>query len=153
MKEGRKRIWVDPFQSKLFLRVVAYWAVYQFTLWNILFTWRLLERGEGRFLAEYWQFFFDFYPMLLCFLLLVPFFAWDSVRFSHRLVGPIVRFRRSMQAIASGEPVQPIKLREGDYLIDLQDDFNAMLASLQQRALVPTAGEPSTSDSRSGVLA
>lgn len=155
MKEARSRIWIDPYQSKLFFRVIGYWAVYQFTLWNFLFVWRLLEQGEGNFLVEYWNFFLDFYPMLICFALVVPFFAWDAVKFSHRLVGPVVRFRRCMQAIAVGEPVSPIQLREGDYLVELQDDFNAMLAALQQRGTIPAAHEPAATpvgDSRSGVL-
>jgi hypothetical protein len=152
MREERKRIWIDPFQSKLFLRVVAYWLFYQFSLWNFLFAWRLLQEGEGNLLEQYWYFCLDYYPMLFCFVALVPLFAWDAVRFSHRLVGPLVRFRKTMQAMAAGEPVKPIKLREGDYLTDLQDDFNAMLAALEQRGLVrETRAEP-IRDSRSGVI-
>jgi hypothetical protein len=152
MKDERSRIWVHRFQSKLLLRVVAYWFLYQFSLWNCLFTWRLLAEGKGNLLEQYGRFCLDYYPMLLCFLVLVPFFAWDAVRFSHRLVGPIVRFRRAMQAIAAGQPVQPIRLREGDYLVELQQDFNVMLAALEQRGLMPTAGEAAAADNRSGTL-
>jgi hypothetical protein len=58
--------------------------------------------------------------------------AWDSIRFSHRLVGPLVRFRQTIQAIAAGEAVRPIRLRDGDYLEDMRDDFNNMLERLQK---------------------
>ena len=61
--------------------------------------------------------------------------AWDAVRFTHRLVGPLWRFRRTMMCIARGELVQPIKLRKGDYLGEFQADFNAMLESLQKRGV------------------
>ena len=40
-------------------------------------------------------------PTLLLFVVLVPFLAWDAVRFAHRLVGPLVRFSRAME-IAGG---------------------------------------------------
>ncbi|HXG10718.1 MAG TPA: hypothetical protein VNK04_13255 [Gemmataceae bacterium] len=152
MREERSRIWVDPFQSKLFLRVVGYWLIYQFSLWNCLFAWRLLAEGQGNLLEQYGRFCLEFYPMLLCFLVLVPFFAWDAVRFSHRLVGPISRFRQAMQDIAAGQPVRPIQLRQGDYLSDLQDDFNAMLAALRQRGLVTTADDAAGDDARTAVL-
>jgi nitrogen fixation/metabolism regulation signal transduction histidine kinase len=66
---------------------------------------------------------------------LVPVLAWDTIRMSHRLVGPLVRFRKTMEAIADGEPVRPIKLRDGDYLTDLRDEFNRMLESLQKRGV------------------
>jgi hypothetical protein len=138
MKEARKQVWVDPFQSKLFWRMVGYGVVYQFTLWNFLFAWRLLEEGKGNLLEQYGRFCIEFSPMLLCFVVLVPFIAWDAVRFAHRLVGPLIRFRKTMKAVTAGEPVRPIRLRQGDYLVEFQDDFNAMLSALQQRGLVPT---------------
>ena len=74
-------------------------------------------------------------PVIVCILILVPVMAWDAIRFTHRLVGPMVRFRATMQAIARGEPVRPIKLRDGDYLDDLRDDFNKMLEELQKRGV------------------
>ena len=73
--------------------------------------------------------------------------AWDAIRFSHRLVGPLVRFRRTMQEVTRGEPVRPIKLREGDHLLDLRDDFNEMLDSLQRRGLpVLKPNDPATDE-------
>jgi nitrogen fixation/metabolism regulation signal transduction histidine kinase len=77
----------------------------------------------------------DYLPVGVCLLLLVPVIAWDAIRFTHRLVGPMVRFRNTMQTIAEGETVRPIRLREGDYLTDLRDDFNHMLESLQRRGV------------------
>ena len=38
-----------------------------------------------------------------------------------------------MCEVAEGTPVRPIKLRKGDFLIDLKDDLNAMLEALQRR--------------------
>lgn len=144
MKESRSRLWVDPYQSKLFLRVVLYWIFYQFTLWNFLFAWRLMEEGKPDLWNQYRQFCLDYYPILLCFLLLVPVFAWDAVKFSHRLVGPLQRFRKTMRDAAVGKPVRHVKMREGDYLIELQNDFNALLTALSRRGAV-TLEEPNPS--------
>ena len=72
-------------------------------------------------------------PDLFCFALVVPFFAWDAMRLTHRVVGPLNRFRRAMREIAAGESVRLVRLREGDELDDMQRDFNAMLDQLQKR--------------------
>ena len=86
-----------------------------------------------------WQQFLDTVrsnlPVFICLLVLVPVMAWDTIRFSHRLVGPLVRFRKTLQDMAKGEAVRPIKLREGDYLIEMRDDFNKMLEELQKRGV------------------
>jgi hypothetical protein len=133
MREDRKKVWIDGFQTRLFFRIAAYWLIYQVALLNILFVWRLLQEGPGNPLEQYGRFFLDFYPALICFVLVVPILAWDAVRFSHRLIGPLYRFRKTMQTIANGEPVRPIKLREGDFMLDMRDDFNRMLEELQRQ--------------------
>jgi nitrogen fixation/metabolism regulation signal transduction histidine kinase len=75
--------------------------------------------------------------------------AWDTIRFSHRLVGPLVRFRRTLQDMANGEAVRPNKLREGDYLEELRDDFNKMLEHLQKQGVpVIKPTDPASEDSR-----
>src|SRR5690606_19256934 len=87
---------------------------------------------------------YDFWPTLLCFVIVVPVLCWDAVRFSHRLVGPIFRFRKTIHALANGEPVRPIKLRNGDFLTEMKDDMNLLLEHLQQQgipALKPAPGE------------
>jgi hypothetical protein len=133
MREKRVCVWIDGFQSKLFFRILCYSLIYQVTLWNFLFVWRLLEEGPGNPIEQARGFFLSNYPMLICCLVIVPFFAWDAVRFSHRLVGPIYRFRKTIQSVTAGEKVRPIKLRDGDYLTEMRDDLNAMMGSLQAR--------------------
>jgi len=64
-----------------------------------------------------------------------------SLFVSHRFAGPIYRFERSAQVIASGDLTHRVSLRTGDDLMELQDELNAMVSSLQRlvqkdRALV-----------------
>lgn len=130
MVEQRRRTLVDKFQRKLAVRMFAYWFLYQFTLFNLLFCWRLLSEGPGDLLQQYGRFFLEYWPVLFGFLAIVPVLIWDAVKFSHRVSGPLVRFRRVCRDIANGQPTQLIQLRPADELLDLQTDFNAMLEQL-----------------------
>lgn len=152
MRNDRKKVWIDVFQTRLFFRIVIYWCAFFFALWNLMFCWRLLQEGPGNPFEQYGRFFLDFYPVLILFLLLLPIIAWDAIKLAHRLVGPLVRFRRSIQGLAAGEPVPLIKLRDGDFLTELRDDFNAMLETLQRQgiaAIKPAAPPESINERRS----
>ncbi len=133
MRDRRFRLLVNPFQYKLVKRVFLYWLIYQLSLWNFLFFWRLIAEGRGNPWEQYVRFFRDFYPMLFCFALVVPFFALDALRLSHRVVGPMNRFRSAMRQITAAQPVRRVRLRNGDELDDMLHDFNAMLEALQRR--------------------
>jgi hypothetical protein len=152
MREDRKKVWIDHVQTKLFYRIVVYWTIYQLSLINLVFVWRLVTEGAGNPLEQYGRLLIDFLPMLVGCVVLLPFLAWDAVKFGHRVTGPIYRFRKSLQALADGEAVRPIRLREGDLLTETRDDFNRMLETLQRRgypALLPNDPKASESSARS----
>jgi hypothetical protein len=128
--ERRKLKIVDRFQRKLAKRMIAYWLIYQLTLFNFLFCWRLLSEGSGNLVEQYGRFLAEYWPIFICFLIVVPAMAWDAMRFCHRVAGPIVRFRQVARDVAAGKPVRRVRLRDGDELLELQDDFNAMLDRL-----------------------
>lgn len=54
-----------------------------------------------------------------------------SLYVSHRFAGPIHRFEKSAQVVAQGDLTHRVSLRTGDELLELQEEFNGMLASLQ----------------------
>jgi hypothetical protein len=70
--------------------------------------------------------------LLVVFVLLLPYFIYDSLKTTNRFSGPVYRLRRTMQAIASGARFQPLQLRQGDYWHDLAADFNHMVERLQE---------------------
>jgi hypothetical protein len=133
LNETRKRVWVDPFQTKLTCRVGVYWLIYTLTLFNFLFAWRLIKEGPGDLLEQLGETAYDNIPLFLAFLFVAPWIAIDAVKFANRLVGPIYRFRKTMQSVTADEKVQPIRLRKDDFLLEMQDDFNAMLDAVEQR--------------------
>ena len=60
MTEGRKKVWIHEFQTKLLIRIGLYWLIFLVTLMNLLFVWRLLTEGPGNPLEQYGQFLVDY---------------------------------------------------------------------------------------------
>ena len=139
MFKRRRLKLVERFQSKVVVRMVAYLFIYQLTLYNLMFCWRLMEHGGGTVSEQFGLFFQEFWPTAICFVVLVPAFCWDSVKFLHRVAGPVYRFKQTAKDIAAERPVRYVQLREGDELLELQDDFNAMLDTLVKRGAVTLA--------------
>jgi hypothetical protein len=136
MKEHRKRIWIDPFQTGLLLRIAVYLLVYQLVVWAFFAFCEKINHDLASIGVE-WPFLTSsVVRMVLALVILVPPLVLDSVRFAHRLVGPLYRFRKAIQAVAAGQPVALVQLRKGDLLVDFQDDLNRMLKTLEEKGLV-----------------
>jgi len=149
MREKRKRIWIDRFQTMLVIRVGLYCVLYQVLL--LVLQWALgqfaaaTEAVGGESLLSS-----GLFRGLVVLVALTPILILDTIKFTHRLVGPIYRFRKTVQAIAADEPVDWVRLREGDLLQDMKDDFNGMLRLLEQKGYVvhkvPSAAIPAGAD-------
>jgi hypothetical protein len=63
------------------------------------------------------------FPVLLTLLVIVL----HSVATSHRIAGPLYRFRRVCEAMTAGVVPRPVTLRKGDHLRAELDAVNAML--------------------------
>ena len=70
-------------------------------------------------------------------LLAIPIVFYVGIRQSHRIVGPMNRLKRMLEAIGRGDFSQRITLRKGDALEDLAAAINRMAESLQQRSPRP----------------
>jgi methyl-accepting chemotaxis protein len=145
MAEERKKVWVDAFQTELTRRIIGYFIVFCIVFFNLLFSWKLWIEGPNDPGEKLIELLWSYLPVFSVLILLMPVIIWDTIRFTHRLVGPLVRFRKTMQSIADGELVHLIKLREGDSLGEFRDDFNHMLRELQKRGVIvlkPLGEEP-----------
>lgn len=135
MHEKRKRVWIDRFQTLLFWRVAFYFVFYQAAVWFLVAIenriWTVVGDALGRETAA---------SMMIFLIAIVIFigvlFICDAVRFTHRIVGPLVRFRKAIQAIRDGDEVDLVQLRKGDMLHELKDEFNEMLQTLERRGAV-----------------
>jgi hypothetical protein len=129
----RKRLFVNrEIQGRLLGRTALYWMLYHGVLWMAMFLYRYAEhRGavqagaEPRSFADlYGQFVNEHYSMWICAVAILPIVLWDLLKFSHRVVGPLVRFQRTIEGLTAGEKVDEVRLRNGDLLFDLQTTFN-----------------------------
>src|SRR5947209_6285825 len=115
LRNQRKRVWIDRFQTYLSVRIAFYFILYQVAVWSAVaiaqHTLPSLREVLGERVAGYG---FLFLAVSVVFLGLV--FIYDAVILTHRVVGPLYRFRLAIRAIAAGEPVDPLSLRKGDFL-------------------------------------
>jgi HAMP domain-containing protein len=135
MRDLRRAVWVHQFQTRLFWRFAAYLALFCVGLCTLVFLWRLLHDEPGKPVHKLLAMLQDNALVFLSLLVLLPVILWDALHFTHRLVGPLERFRRTMREVAAGQPVRRMKLRENDFLDDFAADFNLMLESVQRQGI------------------
>ena len=127
-KTLRRRLFVDyKLQGTIVARIVLYWLGCQFTTAVLLFGFKAATGGEH--IAD------DMSAFYRCALFgtvgFLPLAVIDMVRLSHRFAGPMLRFRRAMQELGRGEPVEPLRFRDGDYWQDLATEFNTVCNRVQ----------------------
>jgi methyl-accepting chemotaxis protein len=135
MWKKRKKIWINRFQTQLGLRLIVLFASYQIAVWLMVIVGRHLLSNLASFLGvgatTWWLVSLLGAVLALCFL-----FLYDTVKFTHRLVGPLYRFQKVIQAITAGEELTRVQLRQGDFLQELKDELNEMIEALEQRGAV-----------------
>ncbi|WP_201743765.1 hypothetical protein [Roseiconus nitratireducens] len=115
-------------QGNLLRKVAAHWVVFflcntiALTAWTRLFTDPSASWGETLVTT-----FREFLPFFVVTASLIPAFAWDTLKLSHRFVGPILRLRRTLKDLKSGRSVPPLKFRDSDFWQELASDFNDVM--------------------------
>ena len=157
----RKRLFVNrDIQGRLLSRTALYWVLYHAVLWMAMFFCRYAEhRGdvmagaEPRLFADiYGQFVRENSSLWVCAIAILPIVLWDLLKFSHRVVGPLVRFQRILENLTAGQSVDEVRLRRGDLLTDLETAFNQYLTSLRNPQSEVELATP-TSDAREAIPA
>jgi hypothetical protein len=149
VRTKRRKIWIDRFQTTLSIRLAIYFLLYQVALWVVFFI-----NGRLTVLAESMG-----WSGPSCGMILTPavaiglalLFIFDAVHETHRIVGPLYRFRKTIQAVTNGEEIALIRLRDGDYLQELKGDLNAMLRALEQRGAVHLSESGKVKEELTGV--
>ncbi len=71
--------------------------------------------------------------VLIQFVLALPIVYYLGVRQSHKIVGPLWRIKRTLEAYANGDFSKRLTLRDGDTLLDLAHAINRMAEQLEHR--------------------
>ncbi|MGH7404328.1 MAG: hypothetical protein ACREJA_00410 [Candidatus Methylomirabilales bacterium] len=134
----RRRILIESYQYRLLFINLLYFCIILLIFAAALFlplilklrsgSASVIEQGElaGQFLALHarvWP------AMLVVFVLL----ALHSTFVSHRIAGPLYRFRKVFGAVARGDLSVRATLRKGDYLGKESESLNEMIASLRAK--------------------
>lgn len=127
----RKQLLVDRgVQWAFLLRAIGYWLMCLLTVLLLLTFTSMLAEPLSVFFPDADGPWLRIGPTVVCAVLFLPVVIYDFLRVSNRLVGPIIRLRRGMRALAAGEHVEPIQFRDGDFWRDFADEFNAVARRL-----------------------
>ncbi|MFH1266132.1 MAG: hypothetical protein ABIK89_10420 [Planctomycetota bacterium] len=133
MRTRRKKQFIDSaVQGALVRRIVFHWLLFFAAALIVLPFWQVLRSGDlfGSFSKLMLNGLAETAPVLVVLLAMIPLFVWDTVKLSNRFTGPMYRFHKTVQSLAAGEEVRPVRLRKGDFWKDVAEDFNAMLERL-----------------------
>ena len=134
----RRHILVDSFQGRLVVLSFFYFGVILLTFAAALFlpamlelsdaavSWDQKQRASTQFLtlhARVWP------AVLVLFTLL----AIHTVVVSHRVAGPLYKFRNVFRSVAEGDLSMRVAIRKNDYLTKEVDDINRMITVLRER--------------------
>ena len=132
----RQRILIDRFQYRLLVINLLYFCTILLIFATALFLPLILELHSDSILkqaeaaSQFLSLHARVWPALfLVFVLL----AFHSIFVSHRIVGPLYRFRTTFQAVAAGDLSVRATLRKHDYLEKESESVNQMIASLQAK--------------------
>ena len=122
-KERRKKHFVDPQVQSAILRQGAYYWLFGTLIYLLVVTvFRIIPycfTNEGITWTGAW---FHLAPMVISSAVLLPVVIISAIRFSHRFVGPMLRFRQVLRKLASGERAPQINLRQLDFWTDVARD-------------------------------
>jgi methyl-accepting chemotaxis protein len=135
----RKRILINPLQYRLVLIALVHFAIIVGVFAALMFLPAALHLRSASLdsspenLAaanEFLTLHARFWPAVI---LLLGLLVLHTLIVSHRLVGPLYRFRRVWQAVAEGNLSVRATLRRHDYLTQEAEAINAMIEALAGR--------------------
>jgi hypothetical protein len=123
----RKKLLVESqIQRAILLRAVGYWLMCMLMVMLVLLFTSVLVEPVHSLAPEADGPWLRLGPTMICAVLFLPVVVYDFLRLSNRLVGPVLRLRKAMRALAAGEHVEPLYFRDGDFWPEFADEFNAV---------------------------
>jgi hypothetical protein len=132
-KFKRKRLFVDrSVQGAFMLRAAGHWLLCVTMLTVVYTAVSLLVEPLRLFFPDTSGLWFCLAPAVVTTLLLLPIIVYDTVKLTHRFVGPMLRLRRGMRELAAGVHVEAIRFRDDDFWKEFADEFNALADRVQR---------------------
>jgi hypothetical protein len=134
----RRRVLIDGLQVRLMAFNLGYLSAYSLIVTGLLLAPLVLElEALGGPTTEKQQaavqLLYLHARILPAFVVALCVFAVHGLFFSHRIVGPLFRFKQVFRSVAAGEVPRGVHLREKDYLRPEARELGKMLTSLRSR--------------------
>ena len=127
----RKKTFVDPqVQGALVRRLIMHWAGFFALASLVAFILQVLSNPFEPISVHLQQLWWTQGPFLLATVFLLPVFVLDTIKLSHRFVGPIKRLQSTIRNISTGEGSTTVKFREVDFWQGLAEEFNEMVEKI-----------------------
>ncbi|MEZ6094878.1 MAG: hypothetical protein R3C03_11700 [Pirellulaceae bacterium] len=147
-KFERKTNYIDSsVQGSLVKRIMIHWlAFFGITAASFVTLHAFLGNPDLPLTERIAQTISEFSLIGLLMLATLPAFALDTIRFSNRFVGPMMRLRRAMRELNTGENFQPLKFRGDDFWQDVANEFNTLAERLNGQSQPKSEESAETAD-------
>lgn len=131
----RKQNLVDKsVQGGLIRRIFVHWVVFFFvTALAVLSINTLLGDPSLSFSSRIGKEISELAYLGIIFISIFPAFMLDTIRFSNRFVGPIVRLRRHLVELGTNGNTDDVKFRDNDFWQAVAGEFNAVNDLVRQQ--------------------
>jgi signal transduction histidine kinase len=136
-KALRKQLYVNqPFQRSVISRTIMQWYFYLSAILLVVSLGSAWVNPEVFALKHLFRNFIYFLPGVIASVLLLPLFIYDMLKETNKIAGPIFRLRCEMQKLKDGQQLNDLRFRDGDSWEELADDFNSLVAQIQNERRV-----------------
>jgi len=139
--ERSKKFIDSKVQGALAGRLILHWLVFLVVTLVVAFCFEWMINPTQTASQQAEQVWRTYGPLVLVMVFLLPVFVFDSIKLSHRFVGPVFRLRNAIRSIADGESTAPVKFRESDFWQSLAEDFNRMVDCLRVEGIEADGGQ------------
>lgn len=131
---ARGKLFIDKrVQGTLARRVLTHWLLFFVACSVTLLSLQYFLGEPGRSFSEHLSVLWNQYAIFVVLLIaMLPSFIYDTIRLSNRFAGPIVRLRRGLKELTEGEDVENMNFRDGDFWMELSDDFNRLAQRVKE---------------------
>lgn len=121
-------------QMALIRRSAIYWLACMLFLVMPLTLWRCWQSPDILIVRHFADVCLDYSAVLVMSAFLLPFAAYDMLKLSNRIAGPLYRLRGSLAALADGESVSEVQFRPDDFWPEMAEEFNRVADRLNKQA-------------------
>lgn len=116
-------------QGAFCVRIVIYWLACQFAMVATMLGIANLEAAGPGTSGSVMHL---ITPALSISFLLLPLVLLDSLAFTNRFAGPLLKFRREFSHLVATESAEQVHFRNGDFFPDLAENFNRLRGRILQ---------------------